>query len=380
MSSGDDEQWTACARALGLELRETGAFFHLCDNFGFMIRALGPRVEHGQSGTVDHWIHGTWAGRPVLVTTYRASLKNMMAPRTAVLAAIDPPLLVGLQMRASYKHKLMSESPGIKHALPHPELEALYNATAFPSARIHDLFASQSGRWQTALQLVQLAGVSREVRVSDNIVRATIAGPPEPSVVHSVLDMVTAAASLLGAKRERVPRVPGELPDAAWGALATREGLAFDASRMKVSGVFRETLPVELRFHTADGEAYAAIRVSLPRALGVGLRVHGRSGGQDMFYEDDWNDFELGDRAFDDAFLVHGTNEMGVRALFGRADIRSRALGILGRTLDLNLVDTHLATGFNVGLDDAAFLEWLLVEMTALARALGAGSEVGPYR
>ena len=60
--------WTLCAQRLGLELRPSFGATGIVDNFGYMLRTLGPP----QPGMMSHhhWMAGSYAGVPVVGRTW----------------------------------------------------------------------------------------------------------------------------------------------------------------------------------------------------------------------------------------------------------------------------------------------------------------------
>lgn len=371
MSTDRDVAWAACAQALQLELREPKKPLFVCDDPGYMLRILGPRATRPES--LEHWMSGRCRGIHVLVT---ASYSVLGPKRTTVVAVLDPPLLVGLLMIAS--RKTLRNLEGVRHDLGHPPLDDRFEVRARPGARVRELFAPG----EIADLLLRLASAARSVTLTDNIVKVVLGGIlTTPDELAPILDAAIEVARRLGEQRMRVPRAPEEWPDDVWRTVAERQALTFDPVRMKISGDVREA-PVELRVHTQEGEVYAAIRVALiPWSLGLDLHVHGRNDGADD-PADEGEDIELGDAAFDEAFLVHGAHPERVRMLFRDPSIRARALAVLSRAVDLNLRDTHLSSAFRVGIGDGPTLEWFLEELVELALALSraGGFGHGPYR
>src|SRR5439155_325125 len=127
----------------------------------------------------------------------------------------------------------------------------------------------------------------------------------------------------LGERRRATPS--GPYP--SWIAFAEARGLALDAEQQALSGPYAG-VPVRLALSTEDGIARTRLRAFFPRPLGLGLHVSREApilhGLGKLF---GMQDIELGDPAFDRAFLIKGQPPERVRQLFGAPEARARLLG-----------------------------------------------------
>lgn len=367
----EDHAWAKCAARLGLDVRRPTPRLHRVDNFGSMVRALGGRAS---DPSIDDWMCGAILDVPMLVHVRHRRKKQRVVE---VIAAIDPFLGVGLQATTAFG--LLAP----RVALGHPPLDERFAITALDTDAARRLFADTRGTWDGADALVRLAVVAREVTATDNLVSATL-GIDEIHTVDAMSWLSTAlaeASKALGASRAALPWHPS-MPIDAWASFATSAGLALDRPRFKISGTLGGA-NVELRLQTADGVMYGAARVAFASPLGLGLRLVGRSDGTNVEYDEDWEDIEVGDAAFDEAFVVNATDASRARTILGVPAVRARALALLARTIDLVVLDTHLSAALRAAdLYDARFLGWLLDELTALARDLVTASRgpSAPYR
>lgn len=370
--SAEDAAWAQCAARLGLDVRRATSRLHPVDNFGSMVRALGPRATDGI--TTDDWLFGPVNGVPVLMDVRQRRKRQGLV---AMTAAIDPPLGVGLQAKTD------AGLLAVRVPLGHPQLDANFATTALDTDAARRLLLGARGGWEGADVLLRLAAATRDVSITDNVVSASLHTDAmrSPEAFVAPLGLLTHAAKTLGAERIALPWHPS-MPIDAWAAFATESGLAFDRPRFKLSGSY-QGVDVELRLHTANGRMYGATRVAIGQDLGVGLRLVGRADGQVLEYDEDWIDIEVGDPAFDESFLVHANDASRARTILAAPSIRNRALALLARTIDLVVLDTHLSAALRAAdLYDARFLASILDEMSALARDLVAASRTpsAPYR
>jgi hypothetical protein len=376
MFSDRDARWVACAQRLGLTLREMTKRSHVVDNVGYMMRALGPPAGPGL-GVGQTWMVGHRGTTPVLVAQTRLSRQHC----TDVVAAIEPPLLLGLRMR-SERALLVSDQPDVE--IGHAALDEKFDISAFDRQRASRVFAGADGAWTAAAHLLDASREARMVQATDNIVRIALPGlVTEPMRIESTLRSAVALAGALAASRATMPRVEGELPEREWATFAEAERMSFDAARMRVTGDFRG-VPAEVRFCTADGSAYTAARAAVPVRLGVTLRVAGQSAadGASASFDDGASDVEIGDAAFDDAFCVQASNDAEARRLLGDAELRKMALVVVEHAGELLITDTHVGSAIRHPVKDAAHLAWVLLQLTGIARKL-AGRDLGagaPYR
>jgi hypothetical protein len=360
-----EEQWRASAQALGLTLRKQTWRSHIADNFGAMMRSLGPVV--GPTDEVrGSWMVGMRRGAHVVVDiSWPAGglvTKKRSTPTTDVVVAIDPPLLLGLRARSVKFIEMIGGG--------HGPLDGKFEVSAFMRERAARLLDPHTER------LLAIRNHADEVVVTDNLVHVGFRGRffEAASLGHSV-DGVIDTAQLFAEERAKMGEVEDELPYRDWAAFAGARELAFDPARMKIEGE-QNGIAVELRFCTANGAAYVAARARIPRSLGLGLRIGAQTAddGAVVFFDDDSIDIEIGDPIFDETFVVEASDENRARALLAAPAIRHTALDIVRAGGDIVITDTSVA----ISLRDPRRLDWLLEHVTTLAGSLGGGT--GPYR
>jgi hypothetical protein len=224
-----EERWRGSARALGLVLRRQTWRSHIADDFGTMMRSLGPAVSPGDGAARDTWMVGRRHGSHVVVavTWPEAIASSTQRPVTDVVVAIDPPLLVGLRVASTDAPKLRA---GPDFDVGHPELDAKFEISAFIRERAACLLLPLAER------LLVLRKRSAAMLVTDNIVRVGFHG--------HFFD-----GTSLG------PAIDGVI-ETAHALVERRKAMPFDPLRMKIE---REINGIELeeRFCPADGSPYA---------------------------------------------------------------------------------------------------------------------------
>jgi hypothetical protein len=375
----DGPMWAVCAERLGLPLRVAGGQTKLVDNFGYILRSLGPPA-HGSFST-QHWMCGAYAGVPVLGHVFWRGSGRHRSRHTTFLARVDPPLFLGLQARSA--GLLGDLFAPIDIQIGHPRFDADFHVGGRSGEGVRALLASQSGRWETMDALVALKSQGHCVEVTDNMVRVEGSGAVTSLLqLRAWLDGLTFVARRLGEKRARVPRLPGELPDDAWARFAEGARMDFDRARMKVTGSHQGT-GAELRLYTEQGLAYTEARAYPSTALGLGLRVFRQPPMHGLLsFFGAAQDVAVGDPAFDGAFVVQAFDEQRARRVLADPTLRLRMLGILQRTGELCVTDAMVWTRLAGAVAEPAHLAWLLGETTALARLLSPGAmpAPAPYR
>lgn len=249
-----EEQWRASAQALGLTLRRQTWRSHIADNFGAMMRSLGPAIGTGDEAR-GSWMVGTRHGLHVVVDiSWPASFRmgRRATPTTDVVVAIDPALLLGLHVRsASFVEIIGGRGQS-------DLLDGKFEVSAFRGDRAARILRPH------AAQLLSARSHAEAVVVTDNLVHVGFRGRFfEATALGHAIDGVIATARALSEERASMPELADELPYGEWAAFAGARGLSFDPARMKIEGE-QNGIAVEVRFCTANGRAYAAARARSP--------------------------------------------------------------------------------------------------------------------
>jgi hypothetical protein len=359
--------WTEAARGLGLALYEPDGLSPR-DDVDAMLSALGP--WSGQPSTTA-WMAGQRRGHDVLATlqssTHSDHHHTYTTHQTLVMARVSPPLFLGLRVvpvNTFDRLGLLATPPPVGD----PAFDAVLHASGFEQEAVRRFLARREAPGRDLLdRLAALSAHRVRLEVSDNVVRLSDSNVvTEGPVLAWWLDEATAIAAALGERRRATPS--GPFP--SWIAFAEARGLALDAEQQALTGPYAG-VPVRLALATDDGAAQTHLRAFFPRPLGLGLRVSREApilhGLGKLF---GMQDIELGDPAFDRAFLIKGQPADRVRQLFGAPEARARLLGILGRAKQLTVDDRALdvrVAGFQT---DPATLAAMLDDATATVRAM----------
>jgi hypothetical protein len=206
----------------------------------------------------------------------------------------------------------------------------------------------------------------RDLVITDQSVRVSLSQPP--SRVDELRDLVagmrTLAAALSTARRALEPPAGLRLQSDAWRRLADRLDLSFEPAYPSLEGEL-DGRPVRITpVRTADG--YGA-------ELHLGFRAHRRTGLRlrpQVEPDGYWSvgqDIQVGDPAFDAAFVVKGYDPEQVRELLS-APVREGMLALAG-TGRLDVDDLRLFVGDLPA--EPLELEPIVVQATRTADAMG---------
>jgi hypothetical protein len=353
------EDWTRTAYALGLPLCQILKPFTPEEPVHAIQRRLGPPGQMG--GHPDQmWISGERRGVCFVAggrTVVRHTSEGTETERFMHwMAEIDPPLWMGLS--ASLRQGGL--------------LTDLFNVNtrqvnAWDPGRLQQLFAVRANDGYDPWDLLSVAVQARlEVTVDDHSVRFERSGYAlDPQMVGQALDGVTMIAERLKLARARLGPAQWELDAAAaWGAFATRYSMQFDRERLRVSGPL-EGSKAEVRI-LGGAVPRTRVRVRFPNPLGLGLYVGlGQVSGIAKFFGA--QDIEVGDPAFDQAFVVRGGPESMVRQVL-HAQMRAELLGFASRGARVEIQDDRLEAWLPGMLFKGQELDELLMRAMAVVR------------
>ncbi len=131
-----------------------------------MKRALGVPVQPGQAPSFAHWLHGIRNGTELIVYTFDVGSGSSATTHTGTLARIDPPLLLGMAMRARGALDGLFGVP--RTLIGDPFVDAKLHIDGFDAAQISRLFVMTDG--VPAVLLHALKVIDSELQVSDSAV------------------------------------------------------------------------------------------------------------------------------------------------------------------------------------------------------------------
>jgi hypothetical protein len=363
-----DSEWGATAQQLGLALCERRSGPQRVDDMDAMVEQLVPIGPKAPS--TAHTMVGRHRGHDVALTlitsTHTDSHSNMTRTSyaTYAMARIDPPLLVGLKLDTRSKVTLSDLLSFNLRPDTGPQIAAFDPATAQRLLDQRDADGFQPV--DNARALVAATGGKVAVEMTDNLVTVlqhdSVTTAPE---LGYWLDGAVLLAQRMGARS----RALGRAAHAGWTSFARASGLSLDVERHVLEGTYAG-VRVRLSLATDDGTPHTQVRVFFPRPLGLGFSI-ARQGLVDSIVSFfGGQDIQLGDPAFDDAFVIKGQPEDAVRQLLASPEARARLLAILSRASRLTMSDLGLDVRAHAFQTDETVLRAMLDDATAAVRPL----------
>ncbi len=384
----EESRWRYAAATLGLMLLERG-YWGREGCFEKLVRERGRPVDQSPAKT-ELWMNGRVpvpaVQRDVEVFVLARSVDtssgtgehvtHSTSHYTHVIARIDPPLLMGLELDLQRPVEVFGRMPSIATGDPYFDNELYLNAAmAGPAARLFTRIQAPPGDLVDHLFAIKRYGTS--IHVSDTCVDVQMSFTDDVQRLGPTIAAATALAAYLGARRGPLPRDAEEHARLGpWKACADAERLDFDEARFAVAGTIagvRARIAVE----TEKRELFTSLEVQPPRSLGLGLRLSKQGAMQFLAGIFGSQDVRVGDEAFDKAFVIKGTNEAGIKALFGASPAaRLALLELLAWSPDLVLTDDGLTARWPRVADGATLhraIQIVKAVATALAPAQGYG-------
>ncbi len=334
--------------------------------FTRLVRSLGPSMDAVAAGA---WLRGEHQGVPVMVIPHQHDRGFGWESWTAFVAAIDPPLHLGIEL---YAQSLID----LRDPLGRNDVRigaAGFDGAVHASAPDHQRLTWFLAPWRPESRDLLVAitrGVARGMRVTDGCVTIAVAGAPTPTPAKEHLDLAVWVARALGARRRETPPTPDEQARAhRWRELARRRRLSFDAERMVLSGEV-EGNALELVLEPIPNGAVTATTLTMPGAPPA-LRVRKRD------YRAPW--------AVDEPDVVSVSPELDA-VLVARGDgaplaseaLRQALLAIAAEATELR-VDGEQLTFIDGPTAYESELEARITRALAVARALDRTARA-PYR
>lgn len=245
--------------------------------------------------------------------------------RRSVVAILDlaTPLGLGLVMRKRDRRGFRrTRAPSLPTG--DRKLDELVELRAFEPERAGALFNGDVR--DTVRRLLKLG---TDVEITDLWVRVRLRRPPSSeAVLRSLVDALRQTVLTLEASRVAIGPSPALAERASvWAELAQRLGLVEDPAYPALAGV-REERPVRVVATRTDDGFSADVQVGFRPHPPTGLTIVGRdeSAAASLVGQD----ITLGDRTFDDVFVVQGWDPGAVRRKLD-ADVRSALLALTTR-------------------------------------------------
>ncbi len=203
-----------------------------------------------------------------------------------------------------------------------------------------------------------------------------------PDRYRAVFELFAWAAPIFIAKSKEHPPAWLVALEAAWPSLAQSWGLQVDIARAEMTGVVRG-LPttVNVRYHVQGRGTYVEVAVPMPRGCELWLKKQDGDGFFDRLFRG--QDVKLGDKAFDDAFVVKGEPEAFVHAALSPA-VRQQLMHLLGAGVAISLEQGKLVAITKGVLTDREQLDQLMkaayTAATSLYPQAPAAPPLVPYR
>lgn len=367
--------WANLARTLGLTPYEPTAGYGPGVGFRQVLRSLGAV---GTEPSLRHWLYGRRHGVEVVVLNYETGGGSSTVAWTGALARVDPPLFLGLNLsRQGFLSNLFGASD---IRLGDPAMDEELYVLGFDPARVASFLRPDLPHVRDLL--TRMVGTLRqqELCVTDSAVLVSQTGShAEPEPLGRMLDAGIWFARTLAARRAEVPRDDDLFRMLEWQAYASAAGLVFDPERLTLTGV-RSGAAVEVALETEGQKTHTGVTVHFPSSTGLGLTVR-RTGLPGFLQGLFGQDIKVGDKDFDEMFLVTGYPEPAVRALLGRPNVLGVLKAVGARTSEVQL--NHAGMSFRLpGCYARADEVGALVDWAELATRdlFGATDALGPYR
>jgi hypothetical protein len=345
-------EWTGLARTTGLTASRTLEGFGEDDSFRQNQARIGG-VEHGALDST-HVLRGMRNGHAFMLWQYSTEPKlseifegdpegsETVVWWTAVVMPLEPPLAFGLHVaRARAGSNFLH---GDDQRIGHGPTDDALRIQSLDSAKLRSLLSPRSD--DDAQFLAALCrGAADQLVVTDSMLRFRLVG--RVSHAARLMRFVDAASWFRAQLEARIPRVVVQPYEVAlrqeWQRAATTVGLTFEPGPMRLRGIV-EGIPLEIAVDSAPMRLRTAITVTWPQPLAAAVEVSklppAPGGHQDSAmgralhrwtYGLVHEDVVVGDRVFDDVFVIRGARE-AARALLAPPLLRQNLVAIATRS------------------------------------------------
>jgi hypothetical protein len=279
------------------------------------------------------------------------------------LIGFERPLALGLHVqRRGRASRLLRQKQLMEVAIGEPDLDRAVVVQGDEAERTRAVFTPEV---RAAIRV--LLSKCREIAIHDEEVQVWLSAPEESrAALHDLVNAMLRLSEAIEAARRGIP-APASLDGSApmWAELASSLGLELEGWLPGISGML-DGHRVLLATHRENDGYAAALRLWFnPHPdLGLLLRPQVEPDG----YWSVGQDIQVGDRPFDEAFVIKGYDPHAVVARLN-ADVRKGLLGLRAR--GRVVVDDRGLVLTGLGLDAPAGLADALKAAAAVANAIG---------
>jgi hypothetical protein len=322
-----EASWRSLAGLFNLTPHRSIASYSPGINFRRLKRALGFPSAH-LPPSFDDWHHGRWNGIEVLILTYTQGSGSSQTTYTGVIARVDPPLFLGIAIRAKPILELFAPTP---FQTGDAFVDQHLRISGFDKRRVTDFLAL--GTLEGRDFITRVVRNVEQLAITDSLVCFSTQGYEiDPGQIRWQLDTVTYLANVLARRRATFPRTEAEVAQqATWRRFADERGLTMDPARMTIFGQ-HEGAHLKIALESESQEIHTSVNVRFPHSVHVAFLVK-RTGLPGLFQGLFGQDIKIGDDIFDEQYLVTGQPEPLVRQALAKPELL-HALKSLGAVTD----------------------------------------------
>jgi hypothetical protein len=361
-----DADLQATARELGLTVEGDVDWDH--DRCFARLRRAIARNEPSER----HCLAGPWKGRNVVVR-WDVRDEDSFAHVTHAIAEVDPPLLLCFKVR-----------PGdnSRRRVDEPWFDANYVVHTYDERVFARL--AESAR-HGALATFRLDATAATFHVTDSFACVSIPSRTDsPSSLALMLDRASDLAAAIGA--ELVNLHDGSWHHdirAVWRSVAEARRLGFDAERFAIGGTLFAA-DVLLALEAEHDNVATALELRLPEGASFGFQLNAQQdvGLLGRFLPS--QDVRVGDREFDDAFVVSAADPDATKAKLQDRSVTRAFSELFADSARFRMGERTLFARWLTPLERADRIDEVLGHASTIARAfspvVGRAPEMGPYR
>ncbi|MBL8627223.1 MAG: hypothetical protein JNK64_38385 [Myxococcales bacterium] len=364
--------WPRLAEALDFTPRRTAAPFDLTASFRQIERDLTPEVVAPPIAN-SHLLRGTWRDRRAVIANHRVGVGDDRRACASVVVELTPPLHLAAVFGAP---RQLDPVDQVKLAGSHRWLS--FQGADADAARAFLLSpAPPSDLPEQLADALDRGCTVTNSKVCWSIDDAEVT----PDRVRAALDACLVLAAGLEARRATLPAPPWDLDlRRGWGDHAAARRFAFDASRACLRGDIAGA-SLEIAIEECGPCLDTTVDVQFPSSIGVGLELR-KAAAVPRLRRWFGRGLKVGERAFDDAFVVRGTPASHVRRVLAAPSLRAALLGVVGDVADLRMSPHRVWWRRATPMLERAALDRHVDAAAAVVRALfeAGGAAPGPYR
>lgn len=374
--------WAEVARHVGLGLHAWNEPFRPLASFRALKRALGGPLTGGPMSSAAMYgrlpRQGDEAlGVEALGATEWANDGWSSATFTHLHARVDPPLFLGLLVRAMPTAGPVAASHALHHA--HAQQRGLRMRSWAPE-RAHTILVGPGGSRPELLDA--MVACHGDVMLTDSTVVCRLPGVlGDGGLAAATYAQLGWIARELSRRRMEQGSVPSErAQEYAWATFASNASMTFDEPRMEMTGSLSGG-QVKIALESEPGQFFTTVMATFPSPLGLRLHMKRKSSQQgSLAAAFDGMDIPTGDPDFDRTFRLLGDPPVAVQQLMWQRPALRRAFVDLGFYAHDGLVtDTQLAFRFASCASELELAK-IVDRVGVVMGAFFGGGPVGPYR